>query len=177
MGLGLTWLGGYRGREESLRHLIWEGAISMAALDTSFDGLPGLGGVITAVELVDGDENPNRVIGDKDSFFVTVDWNLSPPDQAALLDGTWTVNLYASSLGPGPEKKIGTATVDATGALSYTATIKVPYPYGGLAEDETPPPDSGVYQSVLVITYRTAAGRQTEMAGFAKAPTFMLRNP
>lgn len=149
----------------------------MKELDTSFDGLPGLDVVITAVELVDGDPNPNRVIGDKAPFFVTVDWNLSPPDQAALLDGTWTVNLYAGSLGPGPEKRIGTATVAATGVLSYTATIKVSYPYGGLGEDEHPPPDSGVYQSVLVITYRTAAGTQTEMAGFAKVPTFMLRSP
>ncbi len=68
--------------------------------------------------LHDGDENPNRVIGDKASFFVTVDWNLSPPDQAALLDGTWTVNLYAGSLGPGPEKKIGTATVGCADAVN-----------------------------------------------------------
>jgi hypothetical protein len=149
----------------------------MLALDASFDGLPGLDGAITAVEFVDGDKNPNRVIGDKAPFYVTVDWELSPPDQAALLNGTWTVNLYAGSLGPGPEKRIGTTTVRATGVLSYTATVEVSYPYCGLAEDETPPPDSGVYQSVLVITYCTADGAQTVMAGFAKVPTFMLRNP
>lgn len=147
------------------------------ALDTSFDGVAGLDGEITAVTILDKDSNPNRVIDDEFPFNVTVDWNVKPPATAQLLDGKWVVNLYAESLGPGPEAKIGTGTLAANGGLDYSLTIPVNPPYGGLTSDETPPPDSGVYQLTVVLTYRTNTGGLTEMAGFAEGPTFMLREP
>ena len=147
------------------------------ALDTSFDGLAGLDGTITNVTILDKDSNPNRVIDDEFPFVVKVDWTVSPPATARLLDGKWQINLYAESLGPGPELKIGSGTLTANGSTTYTLSITVPPPYGGLASDETPPPDSGVYQLTVVLTYLTVTGRKTEMAGFAEGPTFMLREP
>ncbi len=142
------------------------------ASDT-FDGLPALDADVTAVAIIDPDGNPNRVIDDQFAFDVTVDWTVCPPATAALLDGEWTVNAYAESMGPGPEKLIGTSLVAANGGTAYSAKINVPA--GTLTADV--PPDSGVYKLVLVITYRNDQNVLTELAGFAEGPLFMLRQP
>ncbi len=141
--------------------------------DPNFDGLPALDGAVTAVAIIDHDGNPNRVIDDQFPFDVTIDWTVTPPATAALLDGNWTVKAYAESMGPGPEKLIGTKVVPANGGQAYSAKITVPA--GTLKADV--PPDSGVYKLVVVLTYRTALNKLTVMAAFHEGPTFMLREP
>ena len=141
--------------------------------DSDFDGLPGLDGAVTAVAIIDHDGNPNRVIDDQLPFDVTINWTVQPPATAALLDGQWTVKVYAESMGPGPEVLIGTAVVAATGGPAYSASINVPA--GTLPSDV--PPDSGVYKLVVVITYRTTLNVLTEMAAFSEGPMFLLRRP
>ncbi|WP_329476578.1 hypothetical protein OG558_36205 [Kribbella sp. NBC_01510] len=141
--------------------------------DSDFDGLPALDGAVTAVAIIDHDGNPNRVIDDQLPFDVTIDWTVQPPATAALLDGNWTVKVYAESMGPGPEVLIGTAVVAATGGPAYSASINVPA--GTLPSDV--PPDSGVYKLVVVITYRNTLNVLTEMAAFSEGPMFLLRRP
>ena len=141
--------------------------------DSDFDGLPALDGAVTAVAIIDHDGNPNRVIDDQLPFDVTINWTVQPPSTAALLDGQWTVKVYAESMGPGPEVLIGTAVVAATGGPAYSASINVPA--GTLPSDV--PPDSGVYKLVVVITYRTRLNVLTEMAAFSEGPMFLLRRP
>ena len=141
--------------------------------DSDFDGLPALDGAVTAVAIIDHDGNPNRVIDDQLPFDVTINWTVQPPATAALLDGQWTVKVYAESMGPGPELLIGTAVVAATGGPAYSASINVPA--GTLPSDV--PPDSGVYKLVVVITYRNTLNVLTEMAAFSEGPMFLLRRP
>jgi hypothetical protein len=140
----------------------------------TFDGLPALDADVTAVAIIDPDGNPNRVLDDQFPFDVTVDWTVSPPATAAVLDGEWTVNAYAESMGPGPEVLIGTSTVPATGVQAYSATMNVP---AGTLTADVPPDSSGVYKLVIVITYRNDLGVLTELAGFSDGPLFMLRHP
>ena len=143
------------------------------ATENDFDGLPELFGRVDNVAVIDNDGNPNRVIDDQFAFDVTIAWSVRPPATAQVLDGQWTVKLYAESVGPGPEKQIGTATRTATGVQNYTATITVPA--GTLPSDV--PPDSGVYKLVIVITYRNTLGQLTEMAAFSEGPMVLLRKP
>jgi len=141
--------------------------------DTDFDGLPGLNGTVTSVAVIDHDGNPNKVIDDDQPFDVRVTWNVTPAVTAKLLDGTWTVRAYAESMGPGPEKLIGTANVAANGGTNYAATMSVPV--STLPSDVAP--DSGVYKLVVVITYRNRFGQLTEIAAFAEGSMFLLREP
>ncbi|MET9273677.1 hypothetical protein [Kribbella sp. NPDC003557] len=141
--------------------------------DPNFDGLAALEGSVTAVAIIDHDGNPNRVIDDQFPFDVIVKWTVTPPATATLLDGTWTVKVYAESIGPGPEVLIGTRNEPANGGPAYSAKLTV-LP-GTLPADV--PPDSGVYKLVVVITYRTALNVLTEMAAFREGPTFLLRRP
>ncbi|TCO50239.1 hypothetical protein EV646_102313 [Kribbella antiqua] len=141
--------------------------------ETDFDGLPGLDGAVTAVAIIDHDGNPNRVVDDQFPFDVTVKWSVTPPATAALLDGKWTIKVYAESMGPGPEKLIGTATEAANGGPAYSTKITVPV--STLPSDV--PPDSGAYKLLVVITYRNTLGVLTEMAAFSEGPMFLLRRP
>jgi len=142
-------------------------------MSDTFDGLPGLDGTVTSVDVLDLDGNPNHIIDDGLPFVVKAAWQVGPPATAALLDGTWTVKAYADSIGPGPEQGIGVATVTANGGPTYAASITVPV--GTLPADTGP--DSGVYALVVVITYRNRAGVLTELAGFGEGKLFMLRHP
>src|SRR5262245_66266874 len=101
--------------------------------DSEFDGLPALDGAVTAVAIIDHDGNPNRVLDDQFPFDVTIDWTVTPPATAVVLDGQWTVKVYAESMGPGPEELIGTVDVAANGGSAYSDTITVPD--GTLAAD------------------------------------------
>ena len=143
------------------------------ATENDFDGLAELLGRVDDDAVIDRDGNPNRVIDDQFAFDVKIKWSVRPPSTAKVLDGQWTVKLYAESVGPGPEKQIGTTTRPATGVAAYKATITVPA--GTLPSDV--PPDSGVYKLVIVITYRNTLGQLTEMAAFAEGPMVLLRRP
>jgi hypothetical protein len=139
----------------------------------NFDGLPALDGEVTNVAVIDNDGNPNRVLDDQFPFDVTLQWKVQPAATAALLDGKWTVKVYAESMGPGPEVLIGSVDKPGNGGLTYDAKITVPA--GTLPADV--PPDSGVYKLVTVITYRTHSGVLTEMAAFGEGPVILLRQP
>lgn len=143
------------------------------ATEKDFDGLPELFGRVDNVAVIDHDGNPNRVIDDQFAFDVKIKWSVRPPATAKVLDGEWTVKLYAESVGPGPEQQIGSATRAATGVQEYRARITVPA--GTLPSDV--PPDSGVYKLVIVITYRNTLGQLTEMAAFSEGPMVLLRRP
>jgi hypothetical protein len=143
--------------------------------DSGFDGLPGLAGEIGAVVLVDNSVPSNNVVDGDRPFQVRISWRVRPPVVATVLDGTWTVDLYAESMGPGVEIKAGTVNIPATGVATYTATITVPA--GRLNAESSPAPASGVYKLVEVLTYRNRLGTKTEIAAFSEGPTFLLRRP
>lgn len=141
---------------------------------TDFDGLAGLSGQLTSVELIDPDSTPNKVLDSQNPFSVKVKWTINPSNAAILLDGTWSVRAFAESIGPGPEASLGSVNVAAVpNKLAYEGTITVAA--GTLKPDVAP--DSGVYLLGVVLTYQTDQGAPTEMAGFSEGPMFMVREP
>lgn len=143
--------------------------------DKSFEGLPPLVGDIDAAVLVDNSPPPNNIVDAGKAFQVKASWRVEPAVVATVLDGTWTVDLYAESIGPGDEIKVGTVDVPATGATSYAGTINVPV--GTLKAESAPPPNSGVYKLAEVLTYRNSLGVKTEIAAFSEGPMVLLREP
>lgn len=143
--------------------------------ENNFDGLPGLAGKIGAVVLVDNSVPANNVVDADNPFTVRISWEVTPAIVATVLDGTWTVDLYAESMGPGNEIKAGSVDVPATGVTSYTASITVPA--GVLPAESSPAPVSGVYKLVEVLTYRNTLGTKSEIAAFSEGPTMLLREP
>lgn len=145
--------------------------------NAQFDGLPGLEGQILSMTVTDTDGNPNLVIDDENDFLVDVAWEVTPPVTAAVLDGAWDVDLYAESVGPGPDLLVASEKEPATGATTYSHRFIVKPPYGGMTSKDTPPPDSGIYQLSVALTYRNKAGIRLEIAGFYEGQTVMLREP
>lgn len=143
--------------------------------DKGFEGLPGLAGDIGAVILIDNTPPTNNVLDADQPFQVRISWTVSPSVVATVLDGTWTVDLYAESMGPGNEVKVGSVNVAATGVQNYSGTITVAP--GALRAESDPPPNSGVYKLVEVLTYRNRLGTKTEIAAFSEGPTMLLREP
>jgi hypothetical protein len=139
------------------------------------DATPALYLEIEPVLLVEAGPDHDLVIDDDHGFTVTVTWEVAPAATAILLTGTWTVRVYAESVGPGPEKLIGLATVAANGGKSYSTALTVPA--HALPSNADPAAASGVYHPVVVLSYETNLGGKTQITGFGEGPTFMIRTP
>lgn len=142
-------------------------------MSDNFDGVPALTGTVKVLTVQDPDNTPNRVLDADLPFTVVVRWTLDQPSTALLLDGEWTVRVHAEAQGAGFEGLIGTVKVAADGGVKYKAKIKVP---ANLLQADVDP-NSGVYALRPVITYRTAKGKLTEIAGFGRGPEILLRRP
>jgi hypothetical protein len=140
-----------------------------------FDVPTGLTTSGPTVEVYNAAGNVDRVLDTGESFSIQIDWAISG-GSAPLLAGTWTVRAFAESVGPGPEVLLGTASVALAGPLSFSATIPIPAPAGNQLPSG-PPPISGVYKIVTVITHTNAFGAATEMAGFEEGPVIQMRTP
>ena len=97
--------------------------------DDSGKHLPPRDGPTTTV--IDPDGTPNNILEESLGGSVKVDWAFSGPGRFLLTPTLFTVNLYAESIGPGPEKLVGTVNVpgwaDTPGPTwNFTATIAIP---------------------------------------------------
>jgi hypothetical protein len=130
---------------------------------------------IDPVVLLEHGGDYDNVVDDDNPFDVVVKWKVTPPTAAVLLTGTWTVRVYVESIGPGPEKLIGTEKVAADGGRDYQATLTIPK--GTLPSDAWPEENSGVYKVVAVLTYATSLKARTVLTAFATGPYFLIRTP
>ena len=143
-------------------------------MSDNFDGVPALTGTIDVLTLQDPDGTPNRVLDADLPFSVVVSWTLDQAPTALLLDGEWTVKVHVESIGVGFEGQIGAVKVPATGVTTYN-TPPIVVPAGTLPADVAP--NSGLYMLRSVVTYRTASGKLTEIAGFGNGPEILVRKP
>jgi hypothetical protein len=140
-----------------------------------------LDGDITAIDTQDLDGNPNRVLDPALAFTVTVTWN-NTGTLVPFMGGEYTARVYAESVGPGPEKEIGHATVPVNGSGNYSVTIVVPAGTLDAAEPDLPNntgafEPSGVYKLVAVVSYSNF-GVNLPIAGFREEiQLFEIRNP
>jgi hypothetical protein len=127
----------------------------------------------------------NLVVDRKKPFAVDVEWRLVGDDVplylAALGNGgnSWSVELFAESMGEGDEKRIASATV-AVGAKSnprtYAARLNVPA--FTLAEGNPNGGPSGVYKLVTTCFLNSNLGAPGfDIAGFAEGPMIRVEDP
>jgi hypothetical protein len=149
-------------------------------------------GEITAVEVNDPailGHVPNLVLNPNRPFEVRVDWTLTgsevPVYLKALEDSDWIVTVYAESMGPGPEVKLGegtepngfTVSTSPTPAFSWSHTLSVP---AGLLVEEDPgvPGASGVYLLTATVFLNSDIGSPGfDVVGFRQGPMIKVEDP
>ncbi len=128
--------------------------------------------------------HPNLVINPNLPFDIRLEWRLTGSDvpvYIAALQGNWDIEIFAESVGPGPELRIATNNAVPAGAPAvlkdYGVTLTVPA--GTLPEgnpgDGNP---SGVYRLVATVFLNSAIGAPGfDIVGFAEGPMIMVENP
>lgn len=148
---------------------------------------PLLSGEIGALVYEEG-ETPSRIIDINDPWYVEVDWQLSGPLQRFIC-GTWDVDVYLESIGPGPELELPDEAYEAIPVNSknghYHVTIPVPAGFiqtyvenwweerkegGFLPEREA----DIAYKMVATVTYKDQYGRPGPIAGFVEFPVLQF---
>ncbi len=127
--------------------------------------------------VIDPDGTPNNILQENLGGSVKVDWAFSGAGRFFLDLTQFMVNLYAESIGPGPEKLVGTVNVPGTAhtfgpTWNYTATVTIPansLPANG-------PGASGVYRLTALVN-NAIAGARDAVAGFVEGPIIEMRNP
>jgi hypothetical protein len=150
--------------------------------------IPGLiGGDVTTVVVIDpaGTFPPfevgNHVLNSNDAFKVNVSWEVNGllrPLWLAALGGNWNVQLFAESLGGGPEILLArNDTVAADPAVaSYSVTLDVPP--NALDEGNPGSNVSGIYKLVVSVFLNSALGSPGfDMTGFNEGPIIQVENP
>lgn len=114
------------------------------------------------------------------SFNAKVTVNIPAPLRP-ILDGKLRVRLFAESMGPGPEKKLGEILVStAPASASYDADFSVAA--GALPAEGDPSgvpgeESSGVYRLVVAVQYINTAGVHMPYGGYHDGTTIHLRKP
>jgi len=150
--------------------------------------IPGLiGGDVTTVVVIDpaGTFPPfevgNHVLNANDAFQVNVAWTVNGllrPLWLAALGGNWNVQVFAESLGGGPEILIASDnTVAADPAVAnYSVTLNVP---PSVLEEGNPGSNtSGIYKLVVSVFLNSNLGAPGfDMTGFNEGPIIQVENP
>ncbi len=165
-------------------------------MDQSFDPtIPGyLEGEVNSITVTAPATFPapalrRLVVDPTKPFDLTIEWEIFGdlvPLWLAALAGTWNVSVFAESIGPGPEVRLGTTTVKTTDTLpctvnqaksnctKYSATITVPA--GTLTEDIGD--DSGTYKLVATVFLDSSLGTPGfDLTGFREGPIIRAENP
>ncbi len=148
---------------------------------------PNFKGEFTKVKIIDPafpGQVPNLVIDPTRNFDIELEWKIEGfdvPLYLAALGGNWDVEVFAESLGPGPELRIAQTTVAAGppgGTLhTYATTVTVVAP-SGLLEGNPGPGPSGVYKLVVTVFLNSNLGAPGfDICGFAEGPVFKVENP
>jgi hypothetical protein len=113
----------------------------------------------------DNNGAPTEVLEAGAPFKVRTEWKVGLL-AGLLLGGTWEVSVYVESIGQGPEERIGRTTVPLNGGQTYTAVVDVP---ANTLPNDPPPPASGVYKIVTVLTHRNF-GKTSNIAAIVEGP-------
>jgi hypothetical protein len=150
--------------------------------------IPGLiGGDVTTVLVVDpaGTFPPfevgNHVLNRNEAFQVNVAWEINGllrPLWLAALGGNWNVQLFAESLGGGPEILLArndTVAADPNVA-NYAVTLDIPA--NALEEGNPGSNVSGIYKLVVSVFLNSNLGRPGfDMTGFNEGPIIQVEDP
>lgn len=137
---------------------------------------------------------PNRVVDPSKGFTLNIAWEaygaLVPLWLAALSD-TWRIEVYAESLGGGPEIRIGSAQKPKTNTVACTANagatnctkweVDVNVPAGTLPEGNpggAANSPSGIYKLAVSVFLNSTLGTPGfDLVGFHEGPIIQVENP
>jgi len=121
---------------------------------------------------------PSSVIDIDDPFKVKVKWEV-PAGVAPILGGDFRIRVFAESMGPGPEKQLGTETIVPVVPGQEKNEIDIDILDHQLEGEGTLPSGencSGVYKLVTALQHRNPAA--TEVGGYAEADGLIqIRRP
>jgi hypothetical protein len=120
-------------------------------------------------QLLDNNGNPSTVLEASLPITITATWDIDK-EAARLLGGAWNIAAYADTVGPGTDLELGETTVAVDGGTSYSATITVP---PNKVADNPPPPASGAYKVVVVLTHRNF-GQISDVAAVVEFPVVRI---
>lgn len=156
---------------------------------TTFDPDRGAGnfqGHFTKVNVIDPaapGHTPNLVLDPSKPYEIEVEWALDGTDvplYISALDDKWNIQVFAESMGPGPELKIAEDNSLAKGApgvnVTYSKTVTIP---AGVLQEGNPGQDvSGVYKLTVAVFLNSSLGAPGfDIAGFAEGPIIRVENP
>jgi hypothetical protein len=127
--------------------------------------------------VIDPDGTPNNILQENLGGSVKVDWGFSGAGRFFLTPTQFTVNLYAESIGPGPEKLVGTVNVPGsahTAGPTWNFTANVAIPPSSLPASG--PAASGVYRLTALVN-NSVGGVRDAVAGFVEGPIIEMRSP
>ena len=144
-------------------------------------------GEFTSIRCVDpaatfpGVSVSNLVFDGSRPFNVELEWELSGslvPLWLSALGGSWSVEAYAESMGPGPEIQIASTSVPANPAtLAYASTLIVP---AGTLPEGNPSVGgpSGKYKIVCSCFLNSSLGPPGyDISGYVEGPVIRIENP
>ncbi len=131
---------------------------------------------------------PNHVLDPSQSFNITMEWKLSGPGATLWLSNAigvgenWSVDVFAESMGPGPEMRIGSTTVSVTDPSIHTFITSVPVAAYTLPEGNPGPSGpSGLYKLVCSCFLNSnlvgSSGEGYDISGYMEGPVIRIENP
>jgi hypothetical protein len=126
---------------------------------------PALGKGNFTAKVLDNNGSSTTVLEASKEIRIEAVWNIDA-ESARVLGGRWEVAVYAESIGPGPERKIGpTKVVALDGRTNYGTVVVVP---ANTFANNPEPPDSGVYKIATVLLLRNF-GKVTDVVAIDEA--------
>jgi hypothetical protein len=150
--------------------------------------IPGLiGGDVTTVVVIDpaGTFPPfevgNHVLNANDSFQIDVSWEVNgllAPLWLSALGGNWNVQVFAESLGGGPEILLARDDSQAADPNRLTYSVRLTVPPTSLEEGNPGSNISGIYKLVVSVFLDSTLGQPGfDMTGFNEGPIIQVENP
>lgn len=105
---------------------------------------------------------PTNIIRTDQDWFVHLQWRLTG-SLVPLIGGTWLIQTYLESIGPGPEFEVNAPGMSlAVNPNSPNYDVKFHVQAGAVPE--------GSYQMVTTIKFRDQTGRPGPLTGFYEEP-------
>jgi hypothetical protein len=150
--------------------------------------IPGLiAGEITTVTVIDpADTFPpfevgNHVLNRNEAFKVDVAWKITGlirPIWLQALGGNWNVQLFAESLGGGPEILLASDNNVAALPPREDYSVRLEVPANALQEGDPGSQISGIYKLVVSVFLDSKLGKPGfAMTGFNEGPIIQVEDP
>ena len=146
-----------------------------------------IGGEVTTVVVLDpaGTFPPfevgNHVLNADDTFFVDVTWEINGllrPLWLAALGGNWNVQLFAESIGGGPEILLARDDTVAADPARAQYSVRLTVQASALEEGNPGSSTSGIYKLVVAVFLNSNLGQPGfDMTGFNEGPIIQVENP